>query len=165
MANKPISQEEPTNKREPPNRRPILVRVLGGLKRYENRRHRRSQKEKSDRDLIAARWTRRVGIFTAALVAVGIVTGGIFWRQLNVMQGQLDEMQAARRPWLTVHVNIAGPLIILPRPHIDIDFTITNIGQSPAMEAWVNASLFPLLKDSDLSRRCHSAALICVLIC
>ena len=101
MANKPISQEEPTNKREPPNRRPILVRVLGGLKRYENRRHRRSQKEKSDRDLIAARWILRVGIFTAALVAVEIVTGGIFWRQLNVMQGQLDEMQAARRPWLT----------------------------------------------------------------
>ena len=41
-----------------------------------------------------ARWTRRVGLFTLALVIVGVVTGGIFWRQLNVMQGQLDEMRS-----------------------------------------------------------------------
>jgi hypothetical protein len=38
-----------------------------------------------------ARWTRCVGLFTLALVVVGIGTAIIFWRQLNVMQGQLDE--------------------------------------------------------------------------
>jgi hypothetical protein len=39
-------------------------------------------------------WTRCVGLFTFALVAVGIVTAYIFGRQLNVMQGQLDEEKA-----------------------------------------------------------------------
>jgi hypothetical protein len=40
-----------------------------------------------------ARWTRHVGLFTLALVMVGIVTAVIFGRQLSVMQGQLDEMR------------------------------------------------------------------------
>jgi hypothetical protein len=42
-----------------------------------------------------ARWTRRVGIFTAALGAVAVITAVIFGKQLGVMQGQLDEMKTA----------------------------------------------------------------------
>jgi hypothetical protein len=95
MVSKPEGQGESSEKRKPPNRRPIIIRIFRSLKRHEHRRRRRAQQEKSDRDLIMARWTRRVGIFTAALVAVGVVTGVIFWNQLNVMQGQLGEMQSA----------------------------------------------------------------------
>jgi hypothetical protein len=95
MVSEPGGNGKPAQEGKPPNRRPIIIRIFRGLKRYEHRRRRRAQQEKSDRDLIMARWTRRVGIFTAALVAVSIATAGIFWRQLNVMQGQLDEMQNA----------------------------------------------------------------------
>src|SRR5665213_143508 len=43
-----------------------------------------------------ALWTRRVGLFAGATVLVGVITGIIFWRQLNVMQGQLDEATKQR---------------------------------------------------------------------
>jgi hypothetical protein len=48
--------------------------------------------QKNERTL--ANWTRRVGQLTLALVLVNIVTAGIFWRQLSVMQNQLDEEKA-----------------------------------------------------------------------
>lgn len=40
------------------------------------------------------RWTGTVAFLAGGLVFVGIVTAIIFWKQLKVMQGQLDEMQA-----------------------------------------------------------------------
>jgi hypothetical protein len=95
MVGNPIGQRQSSEEGKPPKSRPMIVRIFRALKRYENRRRRRSKQEKSARDLMLARWTRYVGIFTAALVLVGIVTGIIFWRQLNVMQGQLDEMHSA----------------------------------------------------------------------
>ena len=41
-------------------------------------------------------WTSRVGWFTGALVVVSIISAVIFKGQLNVMQGQLDEMERTR---------------------------------------------------------------------
>jgi hypothetical protein len=90
MVSEPGGQGAP-QKRQPPKRRPVIIRIFRSFKRHEHRRRRRAQQEKSDRDLIMARWTRRVGIFTAALVAVGVVTGLIFWRQLSEMhQATID---------------------------------------------------------------------------
>jgi hypothetical protein len=136
MMSKPEGQGETPAQREPPKRRPIIIRIFLGLKRHEHRRRRRTQQEKSDRDLIMARWTRRVGIFTAALVVVGVVTGGIFWRQLNVMQGQLDEMRSEQRPWVTIIKD--PPDIISPLTYrsgvvsINLLFTFRNVGHLPA---------------------------------
>jgi hypothetical protein len=152
MVGKPMGQSQPPKKGEPPHRRPIVIRVLGALKRYENRRYRRSQTEKSNRDLVMARWTRRVGIFTAALVVVGVVTAVIFWRQLNVMQGQLDEMRLEPRPWLTMDVKIAGPLTFSPAPKISLNVVLTNIGKSPAFNAWFNTVLFPFSVSTDVTK-------------
>ena len=36
-----------------------------------------------------------VGLFTIILVVVNVATAVVFWRQLNVMQGQLDEAKSA----------------------------------------------------------------------
>jgi hypothetical protein len=149
MVSEPGSQGESREKREPPNRRPIIIRIFRGLKRHEHRRRRRAQQEKSNRDLIMARWTRRVGIFTAALVAVGVVTGVIFWRQLNVMQGQLDELRAgsaqtarASRPYLLFEPiamtfaptpeQFGSPAVPPARSFVAI-FKFTNYGATPAM--------------------------------
>jgi hypothetical protein len=42
---------------------------------------------------LMVRWTGTVAFLTGGLVFVGIVTAIIFWKQLNVMQGQLDVMK------------------------------------------------------------------------
>jgi hypothetical protein len=135
-----------------------MVRILRALKRRYQARKRHQTEHKTD-ERIMARWTRNVGLFTLALVFIGIITAWIFKGQLDTMQGQLDEMQAARRPWLTVDSTIAGPLVLSPTPLIPIDFVVTNIGQSPAMEAWVNATLFPMKPNGDSVQEMHKRCL------
>jgi hypothetical protein len=127
MISDPSGKAETADQRKPPKRRPIVIRIFRNLKRYENRRRRRAKQEKSDRDLIMARWTRRVGIFTAALVVVGIVTGVIFWRQL-------DEMQAEQRPWVYAVDVVPGGRIILANEWyaVPLKFSIKNTGHLPA---------------------------------
>jgi hypothetical protein len=102
----PKRNNEKGHERQPPKQRPIVIRIFRALKRYENRRRSRRQKDAAEYQIIMARWTRRVGLLTAALVAVGIIAAVIYGRQLIVMQGQLNEMQATRRPWMTVDVTI-----------------------------------------------------------
>ena len=88
-----------------------------------------------------ARWTRRVGIFTAALVAVGIVTGVVFWRQLGVMQSQLDVMETDKRPWIRATVSLADPVIIrewggskgIKGIGLNLSFSLRNFGSAPAV--------------------------------
>jgi len=75
------------------------------------------------------------------------------------MQGQLDEMHTSRRPWLTIDTTIAGPLNLNPTPILPIDFVATNIGQSPAMEAWINAALFPMKANGDAVKEMHQRCL------
>jgi hypothetical protein len=134
MVSEPPSQSEETGKRNPPPRRPAIVRIFRALKRYEDHRRRRREKEASETDLIMARWTRRVGLFTLALVGVGIVTGGIFLRQLNVMQDQLDEMRDEQRPWLVISNISVSQIKFDQSSSVDITFTYTlkNLGKSPA---------------------------------
>ena len=84
MNGDPEGQREKSQKRQPPKPRSTIVRIFRAFKRYENRRLRKTQHQINEQ--MMARWTRRVGWFTLALVLVNIVTAIIFWRQLNVMQ-------------------------------------------------------------------------------
>lgn len=83
------------------------------------------------------RWTKVVGFLTGGLVFVGAVTGYIFWQQLRVMQGQLNEMRfpAADRPYLfTNHDDTQAPdpeggkLV----PGKEFNFSFKNYGKGPA---------------------------------
>jgi hypothetical protein len=51
-----------------------------------------------------AEWTRRVGIFAVLACVVAGLSAVIFWRQLSVMQGQLNMMEADQRRWLVVEI-------------------------------------------------------------
>jgi hypothetical protein len=146
MVSEPSGNGKAPQERNPPKRRPIIVRIFRGLKRYENRRRHRSQQEKSDRDLIMARWTRRVGIFTAALVAVGVGTGVIFWRQLNVMQGQLDEARDEQRPWVYAEADSIkiNALVYTPAQlRVDLKYKLQNVGKTPATNVIVSGFVGP----------------------
>jgi hypothetical protein len=94
-----------------------------------------------------ATWSRNVGLLTGALVLVGIVTAVIFGRQLDVMQGQLDAMEADQRAWIKVvkaepYVNQLPPHgLIFTGPNtvgnLPLHFVLQNIGHSPAFKVIV----------------------------
>lgn len=99
MPSEPSGEGNSPHERRPPIKRPMVIRIFSALKRYENRRRRRAEKENSPHQVnerMMARWTRHVGLFTAGLVLVGVFTAIVFYRQLNVMQNQLGEMKATR---------------------------------------------------------------------
>jgi len=151
MASEPERQSEKTQERKPPPKRPAIIRIFRALKRHEDSRRHRHKKEASETDVAMARWTRRVGLFTLALVVVGVVTGGIFWRQLNVMQGQLDEMQADNRAWIapTNYRIVRDPKT---GRFLGLAFDLKNVGKEPAIEtrsrAWFTYGPSPDLNAS-----------------
>jgi hypothetical protein len=135
MASQPESQSEKPEKRDPPTPRPVIVRIFRALKRYENRRRRRRKTQHQTNERMMARWTRHVGLFTLALVFVGIVTAVIFGKQLTVMQGQLDAFQSEAVIRLRSYVSIAGTRNKLQIGN-PVQFTavIQAGGQSPAFD-------------------------------
>jgi hypothetical protein len=51
--------------------------------------------EHEKNESVMARWSRNVGLLTVIIVVVNVVTAIIMWRQMDVMQGQLDESKTA----------------------------------------------------------------------
>ena len=111
MAGAPEGGPEEAQQGGPPKlaRKPVIVRIFRALVRQKNKRRRRRQPEQTPHQIneaMMARWTRRVGWFTGALVLVSIVTAVIFKWQLDAMQGQLDE--AKRQRLLTIELQRAN---------------------------------------------------------
>jgi hypothetical protein len=129
----------------------VIPASIGRLRRIMRRR----EIQTPDRDhpineRMMARWTRNVGLLTGALVLVGVVTAIIFWRQLNVMQGQLDAMEADQRAWVKVvkvepYVNQIGPYngLFFVKPNtegfLQLHFVLQNVGHSPAFKVIIGA--------------------------
>jgi hypothetical protein len=95
MNDAPKSEAKEAKKGNRPPKKPSIIRILHTLVRHHNARRRTDKGGHQSNEWMMARWTRNVGLFTLALVVVGIVTAVIFKRQLDAMQGQLKEMQAA----------------------------------------------------------------------
>jgi hypothetical protein len=79
---------------------------------------------------------------TAVIAATGIIAACIFGKQLNVMQGQLEIMQANERPY------IGTPEIKVSKSTINsgiIDFTLIfkNVGHSPTRGLRADAEIVP----------------------
>jgi hypothetical protein len=68
-------------------------------------------------------------IAQVGLIVVGAIALYIYGKQLNVMQGQLDAMNEAERPWVSVDNVSAGVPTNKPQP-MSID--VTNSGRGPA---------------------------------
>lgn len=84
-----------------------------------------------------ARWTRNVGWFTGATFVVGVVTGLIFWRQLGVMQGQLDAMRGDQRGWLKIGVAWPSPTADKPAK---VAVSLKNAGKSVITSIYAEAA-------------------------
>jgi hypothetical protein len=113
VTGKPERKTEENERRNPPRRRKpaVVVRIFRAFLRHKNSLRRQRQKEETPHQINERRiasWTARVGWFTAALVAVSIVTALIFQGQLNVMQGQLDAMKRDQAPYIYVVLENPG---------------------------------------------------------
>jgi hypothetical protein len=139
MVGKPECNADESQERHPPppSRKPVIVRIYRAFIRRKNSRRCSSEKEETPHQInerMMAQWTRRVGWFTGALVMVGIVTACIFWRQLTVMQGQLDEMEKSftvDRAYVFGEFDGYGTLPI--EPGITARFWFRNYGRTPAI--------------------------------
>jgi hypothetical protein len=154
MSGQAEGQGKETEKGKPPKPRLMIVGIFRALKRYENRRRRRRNSQHQVNERMMARWTRHVGLFTGALVVIGIVTAVIFWRQLNVMQGQLEEMQtesAIRRSELAAVMHLAVARQPSPGQWI-ITSQWTNTGKTNAVDfrAWEDFKIFRTAADYEL---------------
>jgi hypothetical protein len=137
---------EQPKKREPPKPRPVIIRVFRALRCYENHWRRRRNTQHQTNELMMAIWTRRVGLFTGALVVVGGVTACIFEQQLGVMKNTLDELQSEKRPWIAGGGPITPDhLAILPDLQVTVRFQVevTVLGGSPAYHVASGAILIP----------------------
>src|ERR1700730_9276714 len=157
MVGKQDGNNNKRNERNPPPRKTTIIRIFRTLKRQYHHARRYGKKGETEHQInerIMARWTRRVGIFTIVLAIVASITAGIFWRQLDVMQGQLNVLEADQRPWMKVQeitpyihpidsrigglrFNGENTVGFLP-----LHFLLKNVGRSPAFDVRVGIGHF-----------------------
>ena len=146
------------------------MRGVGAIKSHrEKRRAEKKQQTPADR---AARSTARATWFIAVLTVATILVGifiinkgqldemrqtregsdqsfaaqlAVMQAQTKAMQGQLDQMTAAQRPWLLSHDLAVEGIDVISDAHaimISANYKITNYGQSPAVDVFINTGLF-----------------------
>jgi hypothetical protein len=139
MTGKPKGQREEDHEGQEPHKwwKCLILRILRAVKRCFNCAEHEDKEPKTEHQInerMMARWTRRVGWFTFFLVLVGISTAIIFWRQLNAMEGQLDESQQQQRPWGSAEISLNGPYVgDETGVHLPVIATIKNSGATPAI--------------------------------
>jgi len=74
-------------------------------------------------------------VLTAALIGVAGTQAWVYFRQANIMRGQLYQMQADQRPWISPSISLSGPLVFTGDHDAVIYFimVIRNIGRAPAL--------------------------------
>ena len=139
MTGAPQGEGEKPEKRQRPQKRYAVVRILRALKRRYHARKRHKEESHESNERMMARWTRNVGFFTALLVGVGLLSISVIWQQYR-------EMQIEQRPW----VYIDAPVITKPITKntvgvwdVDLKFTIHNVGRLPATYVfpWVDSPI------------------------
>jgi hypothetical protein len=72
-------------------------------------------------------------------------TIGTMKAQADIMRGQLNEMEIARRPWITADFGIAGPLEMKDGAlTTTLGIILRNTGQTPAVRTDIAIDLFPV---------------------
>lgn len=104
--------------------------------------HRAEKKKESAADRAAtstARATWAIAFLTVVTIGVGVSQYVIFSRQLTVMQGQLNAMDADQRPWVSVFpkdgLSIIEPLTFDTKngATMRIAYKLRNTGKSPGL--------------------------------
>ncbi|MGC1777090.1 MAG: hypothetical protein WBB34_04035 [Xanthobacteraceae bacterium] len=139
-----MANKQGGNNPGPPSQAPIVspwARCVAKIKRkLQERRAEKKKQGAADRAAHStARATWAIAFFTLVTIAVGASQYVTFNRQLGVMQGQLDAMNAERRPWVfATNISISRPVVHDGEGlHISLKFDLRNGGHSPAVQTAV----------------------------
>jgi hypothetical protein len=142
------SEQSKSGEGHPPEDTPSIVREFRQLKGKYNRYRAAKKKERTEHqtnELLMARWTRRVGIFTIVLSIISAITAAILWKTDETLNRTL---QLTQRPWIDVSAEIDGPLEWNKDGFI-IPFKIVskNTGYAPATNLFVTIRPISLKKQ------------------
>ncbi len=83
-------------------------------------------------------------VFSGVVAITGVVGTIIFNNQLSVMQGQLDVMRTEQRPWISLSMQVDGPLVHDGNGwNLLIKYGAVNVGKSPAFDVDFLATMIP----------------------
>ena len=111
--------------------------------------HYKKKKTKSDsNEVVMAKWTRRLGIYTFWLVVCAFVSAGISFFQWRTTNDQLKEMHeqfiADKRAWIAIDIQTDGPLTWYPNGSLELPlkFILRNTGNIPALHVTLSGKAF-----------------------
>jgi hypothetical protein len=83
-------------------------------------------------------WERkRFRLDVAGVVVAGLAAAFLLWQQ-HTMQGQLNQMQADDRPWVSVEPAISGLTWDNEGMHFVVRYNLVNTGKSPAFKVSID---------------------------
>jgi hypothetical protein len=93
--------------------------------------------------------THQLVVWTGVIAGIGILAFSASLLQWDAMRGQLAEMQADQRPWLSVSMKPVGNLIFRDRNQVSITLAVTaiNYGKSPARRVEVVPEIHAMTDD------------------
>lgn len=109
--------------------------------KYENE----NAQDRAARRTANATWV--IAIFAIAAAAVGYFT-------LRAVQGQLDEMRAEKRPWVSVNVTPTGPITKANgETWLPVQIELKNTGEDAAVDVFAFAQIYPPLSGIDADKQ------------
>ena len=142
-----MSNQETGNTPSPPTNQPQpnwVVRRVQKIKRYfRDRSAAKKQENSQDR---SSRRTATATVWIALLTVAVLIVGGLqyitFDRQLSVMRGQLDAMEADQRPWIDIaKISVAKDVEFYGEGgFIELSIELTDAGKGPALmvDPWIS---------------------------
>lgn len=96
-------------------------------------------------------WTEALTKWTAVLGAAGIFAAIFAWWTLTAIRGQLSEMEAERRAWISLSMRVDDSVTHdATGGHLVLVYNVKNIGRSPARNVDFQAQIFPFGTIQDL---------------
>jgi hypothetical protein len=145
-----LTDQQDSNDAGSPREPPIIPLgpwCISKIKRYFHERSAEREKETAQ-----DRFTRRTANATVAIAVLAIVAAGVGALQYCTMQGQLNEMQAAQRPWIYAET----PIFLKPITQkivweMRIEFKLQNTGHLPALHVTpIVQSPVPTINTGDI---------------
>jgi len=119
---------------------PLVVDIKGHKNTEEETA--KEQREKDDKDF-TDRWTFRATVAVAGFTGLLVIIGGLgVWAALRTLRAIEREFELSHRPWVSVALNIASPIVFDPDGmRVTIRFELRNTGNSPAIRTMIDVAL------------------------
>lgn len=124
--------------------------IVATFQRIDDEAKRYAEQQQTDTDR-AQGWEWRKFWIDVAAVTAAFFAAFFFFRQLNIMKGQLDEMRNEQRPWVSAEAAIAAPLTFSKKiASTALLVRLKNTGHTPAFSVHVKATALPIVGEAKI---------------